>query len=125
MTPEQLQGLGLLSRKTETQKAAELRFTRRIRSRSGTERQWPSYEESLSRAGPKHSGPGPDRSNADFWWCYYALRDGFSKEETEARLLEVSECVRERVRGSDKRYPRLTVDNAAERLAYNRQKSRA
>ena len=48
-----------------------------------------------------------------------------SKEETEAKLLEVSECAQERVGGNDKGYARVTVDNAADRLVYNRQKSRA
>jgi RepB DNA-primase from phage plasmid len=125
MTPEQLEALGLLSRKPEPEKATELQFTRRARNRSGREGQWPSYEESLSRSGPKHSGPGPDRSTADFWWCYFALREGFSQKETEAQLLEESECARERVRGGDKGYPRVTVKNAASRLEYNRQRSRA
>jgi RepB DNA-primase from phage plasmid len=125
MTPEQLEAMGLLAEKPAPVKAKELEFTRRVRGRVTGERQWPKYEESLARADPNQEGTGPDRSTADFWWCYFALKEGFSKEETGARLLEVSERARERVGGRDKGYPRITVENAAERLAYNRQKSRA
>jgi hypothetical protein len=104
MTPEQLEAMGLLSKKPQPSKAEELQFTSRVLRKSSGERQWPSYEESLARAGPNQQGNGPDRSTADFWWCYFALREGFSKEETEAKLVEVSECARERVRGGDKGY---------------------
>jgi hypothetical protein len=106
-------------------KATELKFTGRLRSRSRTEGQWPSYEESLARAGPNNDGTGLDRSTADFWWCYFALKNKFSKEETEAKLLEVSERARERVMNRDKGYVHVTVENAAARLARNQQRSRA
>jgi hypothetical protein len=125
MTPQQLEAMGLLSPAPAPVKATELKFTGRLQSRSPTEGQWPSYEESLSRAGSNHDGTGPDRSTADFWWCYFALKNKFSKEETEAKLLEVSERARERVSNRDKGYPRVTVKNAAERLASNALRSRA
>ena len=123
MTPEQLEALGLLSSPPPPMKATELKFTGRVRGGSRTGR-WPNYEESLARAGPNGDGTGPDRSSADFWWCYFALKSGFGKEEAQTKLLEVSERARER-KGSDKGYSRVTVENAAARLAYNLQRSRA
>lgn len=125
MRPEQLESRGLLSAAPERRKAADLKFTDLAPRRSGAEKHWPSYEESLARAGRNQAGTSPDRSTADFWWCYFALKEGFRREETEAKLVEVSERAEERVGGSDKGYARITVENAAERLAYNRQKSRA
>jgi len=64
MTPEQLEGLGLLA-PPEPVKTPPLKFTGRERNRSGRERQWPSYEMSL--AGAPQGQEGPDRSRADFW----------------------------------------------------------
>jgi hypothetical protein len=125
MTAEQLQTMGLLSPRLEPRKATELPFTRRVPNRSSAKGEWPSYAECLAKAGSNQDGTGQDRSSADFWWCYFALKRGFSKEETEAKLLKVSECAQERVEGRDIGYPRVTVGNAADRLAYNRQRSRA
>lgn len=125
MTPDQLEAMGLLSPLPPPTKAAELKFSDRIPSRSRTEGQWPSYEESLARAGRNQEGTSPDRSTADFWWCYFALKNGFSKEETETKLLEVSPRARERARGRDKGYAHVTVENAADGLAYHQQRSRA
>jgi hypothetical protein len=123
MTPGQLEALGLLAR-PDPVKAAPLKFTRRIGG-SGKERVWPVYEDSLARAGPNQEGTGPDRSQADFWWCYFALREGFSIEETEKKLPDVSQRAYARVRGGDAGYAHVTVKNAAERLESNRQRSRA
>jgi RepB DNA-primase from phage plasmid len=125
MSPEELESMELLSAAPERSQAAEVKFTDFVPRRSGAKRELPNYEECLARAGPNQAGTGPDRSTADFWWCYFALREGFSKAETEAKLVEVSPRAQERVGGSDKGYARVTVENAAERLAYNRQKSRA
>jgi RepB DNA-primase from phage plasmid len=125
MTTEQLASMDLLSAKPEPVKAANLKFTESVRGRSKGKGEWPSYEESLSRAGPNQEGTGSDRSTADFWWCYFALRNGFSREETEAKLLEVSERAQERARGGDKGYARVTVENAAERLQSNRRRHHA
>jgi hypothetical protein len=122
MTPEQLEGLGLLT-PPEPVTAPPLKFTRKERSRSGRERQWPSYEMSL--AGAPQGQDGPDRSRADFWWSYLALQRGWSQEDTEAKLLEVSEKARERARGGDPGYVHVTVTNAAAWLERSRQKSRA
>ena len=122
MTPEQLEGMGLLAA-PETVTVPPLKFTRQERNRSGRERQWPSYEMSL--AGAPQGQDGPDRSRADFWWSYLALQRGWSQEDTEAKLLEVSEKARERVRGGDPGYVHVTVTNAAAWLERSRQKSRA
>jgi hypothetical protein len=122
MTPEQLQTMGLLA-KSEEVKPQPLKFTRKSRRDTGKSRQWPSYEMSLAGAPQGHDGP--DRSRADFWWCYLALQRGWSQEDTEAKLLEVSEKARERARGGDSGYVHVTVTNARAWLERGRQSSRA
>jgi len=121
MTPEQLEARGLLA-PSEPVTAPPLKFTGR-RSESGKERQWPSYEMSL--AGAPQGQDGPDRSRADFGWSYLALQRGWSQEDTEAKLLEVSEKAHERAKGGDPCYAHVTVTNAAAWLERGRQKSRA
>lgn len=79
---------------------------------------------SPSRALRSSDGSGPDRSRADFLWCYLALQRGWSAEETEAKLLEVSEKARERARGGDEGYVHVTVTNAQAWLELGRQRSR-
>jgi hypothetical protein len=69
-------------------------------------------------------GSGPDRSKECYWWCYLALQWHWSIEDTEARLLEVSEKARDRVRLGDPRYVHQTVLNAAAALARNPQRGR-
>jgi hypothetical protein len=124
MTPGQLESLGLLA-KPEPVKETALKFTRRAENKSGKERQWPSYEKALAGAPQSNDGPGPDRSRADFWWSYLALQRGWSAEETEAMLVEVSEKARERVRGGDAGYVHVTVANAGAWLERSRPRSRA
>jgi hypothetical protein len=65
--------MGLLA-PPEPMKAKALTFTRRAESAADKTRQWPSYEKSLAGAPPSDDGSGPDRSRADFWWCYLALQ---------------------------------------------------
>jgi hypothetical protein len=79
----------------------------------------------MSLAGAPQGQDGPDRSRADFWWSYLALQRGWSAEDTEAKLLEVSEKARERVRLGDPGYVHVTVTNAAAWLERSRQQSRA
>ena len=93
MTPETLEQIRLLASVPQPVKAAELKFTRRLPSRSCREKQWQSYKESLARAGPNQDGTGPDRSTAEFWWCYFALKNGYSKEETEAKRFTWEEAL--------------------------------
>ena len=64
--------------------------------------------------------PRADRSSADFWWCYLALQRKWTIEDTEAKLLEVSEKARERVH-RDPGYVTQTVLNAAAAVARNSQ----
>ena len=120
MTPAQLEELGLLA-PPEPVKAVPLKFTRQAERASGKTRQWPSYEMSLAGAPPAQDGTGPDRSKADFWFSYLALQRGWSAEDTEAKLLEVSEKARERERLGDTGYVHVTVTNAAAWLERSRQ----
>jgi hypothetical protein len=55
------------------------------------ERQWPDYERCLLSAPRSTAGNGPDRSLADYFYCKMAAQRGWSVEETEQKLLEVSE----------------------------------
>ncbi|MGH9351055.1 MAG: hypothetical protein ACRD2G_02670 [Terriglobia bacterium] len=122
MTPEQLETLGLLA-PPEPVQAPPVKFTRTTRNLAGKDRQWPSYEMSLAGAPQGHDGP--DRSRADFWWSYLALQRGWSAEETGAKLEEVSEKARERVKLGDPGYVQVTVTNANAWLERSRQRSRA
>jgi len=122
MTPDQIEALGLLAPPGPV-KETPLKFTRRAANRSGKDREWPSYEKALAGAPQGHDGP--DRSRADFWWSYLALQRGWSAEETEVMLLEVSEKARERVRGGDEGYVHVTVKNAQAWLERSGQRSRA
>jgi hypothetical protein len=123
MTPQQLESLALLAAPEPVQ-AAPLKFARRAEHTARRERQWPSYERALAGAPPSNDGSGPDRSRADFWFSYLALQRGWSVEDTEAKLLEVSEKARERVRGGDGGYVHVTVTNAGAWLERNRPLSR-
>jgi hypothetical protein len=124
MTPDQLESLGLLV-PPEPVKTSTVKFTRRGEGTSAKDRQWPSYEMSLAGAPRSHDGSGPDRSRADFWWSYLALQRGWNVEETEAKLVEVSEKARERARLGDAGYVHVTVTNAAAWLGRSPQRSRA
>jgi hypothetical protein len=123
MMPEQLEALGLVAA-PEPVKATTLAFPRRSQHSSEGTRQWPSYEKSLVGAPQNAAGNGPSRSHADYWWCYLALQRNWSIEDTEAKLLEVSEKARERVGLGDPGYVNTTVLNAAAMLARNPQKGR-
>lgn len=124
MTPEQLEGQGLLA-PPEPVPAVPLKYTQRSESTSGRPRQWPSYEMSLAGAPPNKDGSGPSRSHADFWYSYLALQRGWKSEDVEAKLLEVSERARERERSGDTGYVGVTVTNAAAWLERSKQRSQA
>jgi hypothetical protein len=123
MTQEQLEALGLVV-PPEPVRATRLAFTHRSQNLSENTRQWPSYEKSLAGAPMRDDGSGPSRSHADYWWCYLALQWKWSIEDVEAKLAEVSEKARERVRLGDPGYIHTTVLNAAAALARNPQKGR-
>jgi len=123
MTPKQLEALGLLA-PPEPVKETALKFTRRAEGSSSQDRRWPSYERALAGA-PLSNDGGPNRSRADFWWSYLALQRGWNVEDTEAKLVEVSEKARERVRVGDAGYVHVTVTNATAWLQRSQHKSRA
>ena len=125
LTPAQLEAMGLLGPPEPAKQPPARSFASRNDYASDNIRQWPSYEKSLAGAPPSNDGTGPDRSRADFWWCYLALQRGWSVEDTEAKLLDVSEKARERVRPGDPGYVPVTVVNAGAYLARNRQRTRA
>jgi hypothetical protein len=60
---------------------------------------------------------GPDRSSADFDFCKWAARFGWSVGETEIKLLENSEKAQERRGLGDPGYARVTAQNAADSVA--------
>lgn len=74
MTAQELESLALVAA-PEPVKATTLAFPRRSQDSSERTRQWPSYEKSLAGAPLKADG-SPDRSKADYWWCYLALPVG-------------------------------------------------
>jgi len=89
---------------------------------------WPDYARSLAGAPPSLQGSGPDRSMADFSWCMTAIDWGWSIEDTAAKLPDVSEKARERVRLKDEGYALITAQNAAaavERNALKRGRGKA
>jgi len=124
MTPTQLEDLGLLAA-PEPAHSSVIDFPARHASRpDNRERQWPDYQRCLSGAPPSREGDGPDRSQADFFWCISAIRRGWSIEETANKLLEVSEKAQERLRCRDEGYALVTAQNAAAAAARGRQTGR-
>jgi len=119
MTPAQLEELHLLAEPERTESVVDLRPHRASRQ-PDSERHWPDYQRCLK---PKPDGV-PDRSAADFTWCVFAARCGWSVEETEQRLLEVSEKARELARCGDEGYAHVTASNAAAAAAQGRRRSR-
>jgi len=123
MTPAQLEELHLLASPEQITSVVELR-PRRASHSSGRERQWPDYERCLLGAPPASSGKGPSRSHADFFFCKMAAQRGWSIDETEQKLLEVSEKARERARCGDEGYSHVTAVNAAADAERGRRQSR-
>jgi hypothetical protein len=122
MTPAQLEELNLLAAPEQTSSVVNIR--RRDSRDIPRERQWPDYERCLAGAPRLTTGHGPDRSLADFFFCKMAAQRGWSVEETEQRLLEVSEKARERARSGDEGYAHLTALNAAAAAEQGRKRSR-
>jgi hypothetical protein len=118
VTPQQLEALGLVAAPEPAAPATPLRSYRFSHSRS-----WPDYQNTLSRTRLKNDGT-PDRSVADFNWSMKCITRRKSIEETINRLIEVSERTREQIASRDPGYARVTVENAAETVARNRERSR-
>jgi hypothetical protein len=78
---------------------------------------WPSYAKALDGAPLNRSGDGPDRSRADYWWCFLAIQWGHGIEETAERLMQESARARE----DGKSYADYTARNAAAAVERRRQ----
>jgi hypothetical protein len=128
MTPEQLEAMGLVAAPEPEITAPP--FTGRTPQGGSSQqsstrmRVWPDYAISLAGAPPKSDG-SPNRSMADFTWCMTAIDWGRSIEDTAARLPEVSEKARERIRDRDEGYPLITAQNAAAAVDRNALKKRS
>jgi hypothetical protein len=84
----------------------------------------PDYERCLLEAARSSTGDGPDRSLADYFFCKMAAQRGWSVEETEQKLLEVSEKARDRARCGDEGYAHITALNAAAAAEEGRRRGR-
>lgn len=71
---------------------------------------------------PRFNGKGPGRNMADFAWRMTAIDWGFSIEDTAAKLVEVSERARKRVRLKDEDCALITAQNAAAAAERNARK---
>jgi len=129
MTKEQLEAMGLLAAAEAESARSEISTMQRRAGPSGYRPQknkaWPNYAISLGGAPRNHSGNGPDRSMADFTWCMTAIDWGWPIEETAAKLPEVSEKARERMRMGDEGYPLITAQNAAAAVERNALRKRS
>ena len=126
MTAAQLEEMGLAAA-PEPEVAAPAFTARTGHGKTGSShlrrgKAWPDYARSLAGAPPRLRGSGPDRSMADFIWCMTAIDWGWSIEDTAAKLPEVSEKARERVRLGDDGYPLITSQNAAAAVERNDRK---
>jgi hypothetical protein len=123
-TPEALEALGLVAPPKPYQSPAVVPFTRsRKHSRLGKEPEWPDYGLCIQKA-PRAREGAPDRSKADFFWCMMAAQRGFSVEEIESKLLEVSEKAQEKARFHDEGYAHVTAASAAAAAERGRKQGR-
>lgn len=83
-------------------------------------RLWPSYAKALEGAPMNRKGTGPDRSRADYWWCFLAIAWGHSIDATAERLMEESVKARE----YGKSYAEHTASHAASAVERRRQPPR-
>lgn len=82
----------------------------------GTDK-WPSYAMCLDKAPPNSTGSGPDRSRADYWWCFLAQQWGHGESDTADRLMQESSKAREK----GKSYAAQTARQAAAAVERRRQ----
>lgn len=81
----------------------------RASHRPGGPRRFPDYQRCLGDAPKGHDSKKPDRSKADFFFCYLSAKWGWSVEEIAAELLRVSGKAQE----NGKRYALDTAQRAA------------
>lgn len=123
MTPAQLEDLHLLAAPVQPTSVIDLRPHRASRQ-PDRERKWPDYQRALAGAPLKDDGSGPNRSDADFFWCKMAAQRHWTIEEIAQKLLEESEKAQEKARGGDKGYARVTAQNAAAAAEEGRRRGR-
>jgi hypothetical protein len=112
---DELERLGLVAPDEEfTPVSAPCRSTQTF---SGTTDKWPSYAMSLDKAPRNRDGSGPDRSRADYWWCFLAIQWGHDIIATADRLIEESPKAREKGRS----YAVQTARQAAAAVERRRQ----
>jgi hypothetical protein len=113
----QLEALGLVAPPEPVEVSSVISLPSSRRRRFNGERQLPDYQRCLERAPQSKEHGGPDRSSADYDFCKWAARFGWSIAETESKLLEVSEKAQEKKRLGDPGYVRVTARNAADAVA--------
>jgi hypothetical protein len=69
---------------------------------------WPIYAKALDGAPRNRAGTGPDRSRADYWWCFLAIAWDHGIDETADRLMQESA----KARAMGKSYALMTARNA-------------
>jgi hypothetical protein len=95
-TIEELEQLGLVA-PAEEFKPVPPPF-RSTHAFSGTTDKWPSYGKCLDGAPRNRAGGGPDRSRADYWYCFLAQQWGHSESDTVEHLMRESSKAREKGR---------------------------
>ncbi|HTT84910.1 MAG TPA: hypothetical protein VMF67_15650 [Rhizomicrobium sp.] len=117
-TPEELDQLGVVAPPEEFAPVSPPR----IFSPSFATEKWPSYSKALDGAPRNRAGNGPDRSRADYWFCFLAAAWGRGIEQTAARLLEVS-AKAQLMEKESKGYALMTARNAAAAVSRRPQSS--
>lgn len=112
VTPEQLEGLGLVAAPGPV-RAPPVRVS--------TSRSWPDYERCVAGAPMNHAGTAVDVSRADFFFAMLSAQRGHGIEDIAARLMLVSTKAQE----NGEQYARLTAENATAACERERQRSRA
>ncbi len=79
-----------------------------IRSHCSSSKGWPSYQQCLKHPNAIKNGR-PDRSRADFTFCWLAIQWGWGVEETAIRLMQLSGKAQE----EGEKYALRTARNAA------------
>jgi hypothetical protein len=103
---EELERLGLLSPLEIAPAPASTRL------HTVCDGKWPSYPMCPAGAPLNRAGTGPDRSRADYWYCFLAIDWGNAIPDTAAQLLQVSEKAQFMEKRS-KGYALMTAENAA------------
>jgi hypothetical protein len=106
VTTSQLEALGLVAAPEPVIVSSVISVPTFRRQRFGGKRHPPDYQCCLERAPLSKEHGGPDRSSADFDFCKWAARYGWSIEETAKKLLEVSEKAQEQRELGDPGYVR-------------------